>query len=406
MIVGRFRTLLPGLAVVTFVLFANYGGVMSVLLPSQVSQIDPENKVGNLALITSVSFAFALIAQPLIGAASDRTRSRWGRRAPWILGGAGVAAAFLFAMGGVDSIGWLCLFWAVIQFALNGVDVATSAYLVDGFPKNRRGIASSVFAGAAMIGGVAGVAFAGLFVDVRFAGYVGLGAAMVVAASAFVLISRETPAPITDAHPVSMLTIVRALWVNPRRHPDFAWASASRFVFILGYQGVYGFLLFILTDHLGMPQTAAAQLVSLLALVAAGALGISIVIGGWLSDRVGRRKPFVVAACLSVSAALVIPLLLPTTGGMVIFAAAQGLGFGLYLVCGTALISEVIPGGADSAAAHLGLYNVATNLGQVLAPIAAGAVIASFGGYSGLFVSAICCAVISAVLILPIRGVR
>ncbi|WP_157509413.1 MFS transporter [Glaciibacter superstes] len=94
---GRTSVLMASLAGVTLAVYANYAGILSALLPSQVEEIDPENKITNLAVIVSVSAAFTIIAQPLIGALSDRTRSRLGRRAPWMLAGSLAAAAFLFA---------------------------------------------------------------------------------------------------------------------------------------------------------------------------------------------------------------------------------------------------------------------------------------------------------------------
>ena len=92
-----------------------------MLLPNQVLAIDEANKVSNLAIVTTVSFIFTLFAQPIVGALSDRTRSRLGRRAPWMILGAAVAAVFLVGLGSLSSIVWITVFWVVIQVALNAL---------------------------------------------------------------------------------------------------------------------------------------------------------------------------------------------------------------------------------------------------------------------------------------------
>jgi MFS family permease len=40
-----------------------------------------------LSFVTIMSLLVAFIAQPMVGRWSDRTRSRWGRRAPYLVGG-------------------------------------------------------------------------------------------------------------------------------------------------------------------------------------------------------------------------------------------------------------------------------------------------------------------------------
>src|SRR4051794_7524797 len=149
---SRWR-LLGGLALVNGTLFAAYSGVLSVLLPRQVAVIAPDDKVAALALVTSISFALTALAQPLIGALSDRTRSRWGRRQPWMVVGAIAGGAALGAAGSATSIAVLAIAWALAQFALNGTQIAATAYLVDRFESRRRGRAAGVLGVAAVAGG-------------------------------------------------------------------------------------------------------------------------------------------------------------------------------------------------------------------------------------------------------------
>src|SRR5262245_18665436 len=95
---GR-RPLLPFLLVGNLLLFALYGGVVSILLPLQVENIDSAHKVANLGIITGVGAVFATLLNPIGGALSDRTRCRFGRRNPYLLGGAALALVFMVFMG-------------------------------------------------------------------------------------------------------------------------------------------------------------------------------------------------------------------------------------------------------------------------------------------------------------------
>ena len=64
-----------------------YLGLVGVLVPQQVARIDPANKTGDIALMSTVAMIVSTIANIVEGGLSDRTRSRWGRRTPWIVAG-------------------------------------------------------------------------------------------------------------------------------------------------------------------------------------------------------------------------------------------------------------------------------------------------------------------------------
>jgi MFS family permease len=133
---------------------------------------------------------------------------------------------------------------------------------------------------------------------------------------------------------------------------------------------------------------------------------VGAVAGGWLSDRTGRRKVFLVVAASILAVALVVPLISPSTGAVVVFAVLQGFGGGLFLSCGTALAMDVLPDPAGGAGKDLGLLGVAVNLPQAIAPALAAVTISAFGGYRALIATALVCAVLCAVVVTRVRTVR
>src|SRR6185312_14646408 len=292
----------------------------------------------------------------------------------------------------------------------NAVDGPVSAVVPDRIPRSRRGTASAIIGIGMMAGAALGTVGAAEFAHQLPLAYTALGIAVIAGVAVFAVFGRE-PAEIALARqasvpPFSWRGFLRGFWVDPRQHPDFTWAFAARFLFILGYNLVYSFQLFVLTDYIGMSLDDANRLLGLLTVLTFITTLLAVVVAGWWSDRSGRRKIFVGAASAFLVIALAAPLLVPTVGGMVVFATVKGLGFGIFLSSAAALFTEVLPHDGGSAAKDLGIFNVATNLAQVLAPAIAAAIIGSTVGYAALFGTGIVAVIAAALLILPIRGVR
>ncbi|MDQ4215521.1 MFS transporter [Microbacterium sp. ASV81] len=400
------RRLLPSLLAASLTLFATYGGLIAILLPSQIALLDEAHKVQNLAIVTTTSFVFTLFAQPLAGVFSDRTRSRFGRRAPWMVVGAIVGGIMLFGLGSLTDILWITVFWVVIQVALNFLQAPLTTITADRFPRSKRGGASAMIGLGTQLGMTVGVMLAGSLAAQIGVGYAIFGGAVIVVTVLFVLLNRDWSSKDASVEPFRWGAFFRGFWINPRKHPDFAWAFAARFLLILGYFVVTAYQLYILTDYIRMPLQQAQGAVVTLTLVAFLPTLAAIALSGWWSDRVGRRKVFIYGATVIMVAGLAMPLIMPNLTGMIAMSIVNGIGFGLYMSVDAALMTEVLPDEGASAGKDLGILNVATNIPQALsAPIAA-MIIGSFGGYPMLFVFAIVFAILAAVATAPIRGVK
>ena len=399
------RGMLPSLAVLALVMFASYAGLGQVLLPNQLTLIDEPNKVANLALISTASFVFTLLTQPIIGTFSDRTRSRLGRRAPWMIIGAAIGALLLVGMSSLTSVIWIGVFWIILQVSLNSVQGPMTALIPDRFPRSKRGVASAMFGLGTTLGLTLGVIVSGQLANNLGIGYTVFGAAILIAVLLFVLINRDYSSKGTEREPLTARLFFAGLWISPRKHPDFAWAFAARFLFILGYFMVFFFQLFLLTDYIGLELADANQSIGMLALVSLATTVIGVLVGGAWSDRIGRRKVFVYVASAFVVAGFVLPLVMPTFTGMILMSAISGIGFGLYTACDTALMTEVLPKDGAAAGKDLGILNIATNLPQALSTALAGLLIASLG-YPAIFVFGMITVVLGGLALIPIKSVR
>ena len=114
---------------------------------------------------------------------------------------------------------------------------------------------------------------------------------------------------------------------------------------------------------------------------------ITAVIARPWSDRLGRRKPFVIGSSATIAVAGLTMAFFPVWTGALIGAGILGVGFGAYLAVDFALLTQVLPQAADRGKA-MGVINVANSLPQVFAPVLAFLAVTYFGGYITPFTTA------------------
>ena len=401
------RRLLPSMLTAGLTLFATYAGLIAILLPTQVQVLfGAKDAEANLAIVTTVSFVFTLFAQPLAGAFRDRTRSRFGRRAPWMVIGALIGGILLLGLGSLTSLVWITVFWVVIQVALNFFQAPLTTITADRFPRSKRGGASAMLGIGTQLGSMIGIMVASALAAQFGIAYSVFGIGVIVVALLFVLINRDWSSKHAPVAPFRWGAFFTGFWVSPRRHPDFAWGFAARFLLILGYFVVSTYQLFMLQKYIGLSLSAAQGAVLTLTLVAFVPTLLAIGLSGWWSDKVGRRKVFIYVASVIMAIGFAMPLIMPTMTGMIAMSVINGIGFGIYMSVDAALMTEVLPNPARAAAKDLGILNVATNIPQALSPSIALLIISALGGYSMLFVFAIVFVILAAVATAPIKGVK
>ncbi len=204
----------------------------------------------------------------------------------------------------------------------------------------------------------------------------------------------------------SLREFASAFYVDPRKHPDFAWAFTSRFMLVLAYAFLTTYQAYYLLVKLGSAEDDVPRQLFLATLAMASMVVVASLIGGWLSDRTGRRKVFVGSASIVFGLALFVIAVAGTFNGFVVGMALGGLGFGLYTAVDLALVADVLPD-PNSAAKDLGVMNIAGALPSSVAPAVAPAILAlGHGSYGALYAVAGACAVLGAGAIVPVRRVR
>ncbi len=403
-----FRRLLVSLGIATGALSGLYAGIGSVLLPLQIEHIDRAHKVAALGLVAGVAAVFAAVFNPIGGALSDRTRSPFGRRAPWLIGGSLGLLVVLAFFGQAATIPLVLVAWCLAQAVANLYQAPLTAVVPDRVSKQRRGLASSVVGVASVLGGVAGIGIAGRFTGRLAFGYLVLGGVVLLTAVYFVLSTHDEAAASLPRQPRGRRSLAARLgdFFSALGHRDFACVFTSRAAAILGYYLVVGFELYILTNYIRLPHgLRPAEGVTIMAAIGAAGALVAAAVCGPLSDRLDRRKPFVFISSALAGAGCILPVISPTFITAELFAAFAGISFGCYLSVDAALVTLVLPRGED-AARDLGVLNIANAGPQVVAPLLAALIIGHLGGYPVLFVMGGCCGVVGAFAVMPVRAVR
>ncbi len=365
-----------------------------------------ERAPSSLALIASIGALLAMFGNPFFGRLSDRTTSSLGRRRPWILLGLVVGSISILGVALAPSIELVLVAWCVAQLSFNAVLAPMVAVIPDQVPVSQRGFVAGILGVSMPIAAVTGTFLVKLFTP----NLIGMFLAPCVVAGtfivAFAVMMKDPPHPRTEEPPWSLREFAQTFYVNPRMHPDFGWAFASRFMFVLAYAFMTTYLAYYLLNRLGSAEDQVPQQIFTGTLVQSVFMIAASLVGGRVSDRTGRRKAFVAAAAAVYGLALFLIAAASDMNGFLLGMAISGLGFGLYMAVDLALVVDVLPDSGTSAK-DLGVLNIAGALPSSVAPALAPIVLAlGAGSYSVLFAVAGLCALLAASAILQVRGVR
>lgn len=394
--------------------FAYFGAWIAFLTPIVVSlalriqQIDPAGKVGDIALITGVGAVFGFISSPIFGKLSDRTTSRFGMRRPWLIAGVIGTAISLLIVATAQTIPMVLLGWCitnVVFWALAGVLVAV---LHDQVPEEQRGLVSGILGMCQQIAIIGGVFLAQLVAGSTFWMFMLPAAIALVAVMVFTLVLKDRTLDPSQRPTYSLREFLRSFWVNPVRYPDFGWAYLSRFLLFLALATLLDFQVYYLIDHLHQSPAVVVGLVLIATVIQTVCVVLSSNVSGVLSDRAQRRKIFVMVAALIYAIGLLTVAFTKSFNIFIVAVAIVGIGQGAYVAVDLALGSEVLPDHGREAAKDMAVFNCAAALPPTIAPAIALIFLGIGGGnnYTALFIAAAVYALLGALAIQPVKGVR
>ena len=376
-------------------------------LPAQVENLrtstDWVDSVVAFGVISGIAGAFALVAYPLAGALSDRTTSRWGRRRPWILGGALLFAVALGLLGHQTTLIGVGAFWTLAIVGFCVLTAALTATISDQVPVDQRGVISGWIAAPQAIGLVLGLVLVEALGLDTVTGYLVMAGIVVALVIPFLIVAREPALAKADRPALTGRTLLAGFWISPRKHPDFGWTLLGRVLVNIGNALGTTLLLYFLLFGLER-EDAEGDLILLSLVYVVFIVASSLLLGRW-SDRIGRRKPFVVVSALFQAVAAALLAFVPDFTVTMIGGALLGIGYGAFLSVDQALATQVLPDAATRGK-DLGIMNIATTVPQAVAPLVGAWLVAAVAGFTGLFVVSAVATVLGALAVLPVRSVR
>lgn len=367
--------------------------LLTLLLPEKASVIGGADKAMLLSLAAMLGGATAAAANLVFGALSDRTRSRLGRRRPWILAGIAMVAASLALLALAHTPLHLVLGVILFQVAVNALYAPLTALVPDMVPDAQKGLISA-WAGAAL-------PLANLFTVLavsRLAGSTGAQFAVVALAAGILILPfglglREPkpagrPAPFRLSLTALRDSRFRALFTS-RLLAESAVAINTLYL-LFWVQGLPG-----RSIPTGWSALDAFGLLLLLSTLAATACGFA---AGILSDRWRSRRVFVVAGCAGMALAFALMVGWPAWAGLLTAQLLFGASHGAHGTAVAAMTAESLPY-RTRAGRDLGVMNIAVAAPQSLAPACAALLLALGLPLSAVFVAAGLAAIAAALVL-------
>jgi len=383
---------------------------IAISLAIRVKALAPDNDA-YLGLILGIASIATLVVGPLCGQLSDRTRSRFGRRRPWILAGMVVGLVGLAILGTAQTIAMVGIGWVVAAIGLSQANNSFSTVQADKLPESQRGRVAAMTGFATMVAPVVGAIVGGMLSTQPFLMFMIPGAVALVAVSVFLLRYRDADSRgLTFDGPLTVQKVLSGYVFSPRKYPDFSWTWLGRFVFFFGLMLNTTYTAFFFALRLGIPV---ADIGGTIALV--GGLGVlgtiaGVFLGGFLSDKLRRRKIFVIGSGALFALGSVILVFGHSLPVLLAGSVTCNLALGVFSAVDQALFLDVLPERETEAGRFINLTQFATTIPQALAPIAAAAIVsigvAGTDNYWLVYALSAVCTVIGGLIILKVRGVR
>jgi MFS family permease len=407
-----------------------------VLPPIITKMVGQAHQGTALSALEGFGTLVAVVWQPVVGAISDRTRLSWGRRRPYITGGALGSSLFLVIMAFVGTFYWLLVVYFLLQVASNTAQAPYQGLGPDAVPEKDFGKFGAFYGMGNLVGTLIGFVVTGIFTaSGQYALALFTMAAMLLVSMALtVTLVPDRSRPDAELPQGLGAVTVGTFRISPRVHGDFLWLMGSRLLILMGVVGLETYAQFFfkdvfypgssstLTDHANSATTY------LLAIIVVLAIAVCYP-AARVSDRWGRKPMVVTCAVLGAVGALglvfshyaLLPgaltspiaslLGIPRGLAQVLwFGVPIGIGIGCFLTVDWAFMVDLIP--PAEFGRFLGFSNIATAGSGIIARFIAGPILDHFnagghilgelGGYPVVFGMFVVYFVVGSLLVLPV----
>jgi maltose/moltooligosaccharide transporter len=359
----------------------------------------PEVPAWAVGLLSQERSLAGAVVQPIVGAWSDRTRTRIGRRKPFFIGGVALTAASLLFLAGFPPIVPMLIVLSINAFFLNVAVDPYYALMSDLVPIDQRARVGAIQAIFNMLGQVVAT-LAMLFFWDRSPALVFVIVAIVLVVSfaiTTVFVKEPLPPPLVRGEKVRLDvgSYVRGV-LSQRELVKYVLAAA---LFWLGTGGVLPYLTRFGVNVLGLSEGDSSQLF----LPALGGTIVGAIPAGYLASRRGK-KPVIAAGVLVFGLIALVGSQVETTTQALIVMFFVGIANGFWTTLAIPLLIDLVP--PERAAEMTGLGSAVWSLAQPIGAVVAGLLIEGFGTYRVSFIGAAVFVLLSFVTLLTVHPER
>ncbi|MEV4899036.1 MFS transporter, partial [Nonomuraea sp. NPDC055795] len=204
----------------------------------KADEIDPAAKESLLGVVTAVGALAAFLLNPVFGHLSDRTRSRYGRRRPWIVAGLAGGVPSAVVMATATGTAQLLIGWLLAQASYNAALAALSAVIADRVPPEQQATVSGWFGAAGFAGVTPGLVLVGLLPGNVAALFLIPAAAGALGGLLAWRMLRDDgddgddgdDTVVPESAPVNLRSVLSSMVFDPRLSPSFTVVWVQRFL--------------------------------------------------------------------------------------------------------------------------------------------------------------------------------
>ncbi len=365
--------------------------------------------------IMTIDNLFAILMLPYIGTLSDQTRTRIGRRKPYILAGAPFAALFFIMIPLAKNMNSLVLMMSVIifmNFAMALFRSPVIALMPDITPSKFRSQANGVINFMGGLGALFAY-FAGKpLYDANYAYPFIFGAVLMLGANSLILLFVKEPEEYTvkNSRPISVFETLKRANAELLGNLKDAFRSKEKSLLLIllsilfwfiGFNALETFFTSYAKFHLGIPESTGALVLGVFSL----AFMLTAVPAGLIGSKLGRKRTIllglsILITCLITVVAIVNFSSKSLLNSLFILFAISGLGWALVNVNSLPMVVDMTD--QEKVGGYTGLYYFFSMAANIFAPPLAGAFI-DLAGYNSLVPFSIAFVILSAFTMLFVK---
>ena len=376
-----------------------------------ISLVGPENVTAVYGTVSGIAGLAIVILSPLGGAIADKTKFKIGRRRFWIIVGSIGGGASMIMLAYASSIPVVIVTFCLLQFFYGMVTLSCYAIVPEQVEPEKFGRVSGIMGAAGPAFVMSGSIVLGIFADIPVQEkIVAIAIIQLVCGIACALLIKDNQflGNESSENKKSFSQGFKNFYPSFKKYPEYTWALLTKlFIYITNAGTTLLTLFYIARFHLGE-----AEIFKLNAYMAPAIMlmVLSGIIGGFLSDKIKKQKPFVIGSALVLGVCLIVFAFSGNVTLVIIGNFVFNFGFGMYGAVDNALVNRILPS-KENAGKDIAIMNTTTNLSTAIvnfvAPfvIALGAKLLGDDGYTFFFIVLAGFSILSALVVIPIPEV-